>query len=168
MQIHNIKRPKSKIAPKQRVGRGGKRGTYSGKGGKGQTARAGRKIQSQLKEQLLRTPKMRGAGNVIIKKDIYEIQLRHIAEQCPNNFEVTEQSLRKQGLIPKRAKKFKIIGSIKKLDKKFSIKGIDITKSGKEIIGKAGGTIVKIEPAPKPAKFPKREKPVKPAKPAKK
>ncbi len=155
MQIHNLKRPKGIIASKQRVGRGGKRGTYSGKGGKGQTARAGRKIQSQLKEQLLRTPKKRGEGNVIIKKDIFEVQLRDIVEKCENNSEITEKLLRKKELVSKRSRKFKIIGSVKKLDKKFILKDIPASKSVVDLIEKAGGSIVVSESKPKKEKVKK-------------
>ena len=43
MQIHEIQREHSNRASRQ-VGRGGKRGKTSGRGGKGQTARAGNKI----------------------------------------------------------------------------------------------------------------------------
>lgn len=41
MQLHELK-PKHKAKKKKRVGRGGKRGTFSGRGVKGQKARAGR------------------------------------------------------------------------------------------------------------------------------
>ncbi|RKY30246.1 MAG: 50S ribosomal protein L15, partial [Candidatus Omnitrophota bacterium] len=49
MQIHNIK---SQSRNKKRVGRGGKRGTYSGRGIKGQRARAGAKIPSSQRRQI--------------------------------------------------------------------------------------------------------------------
>src|SRR3989344_2185398 len=40
MQIHEIKKPKH-LKKAKRIGRGGKRGTFSGKGSKGQKARSG-------------------------------------------------------------------------------------------------------------------------------
>lgn len=43
MQLHQLK-IKKKNKSKKRVGRGGKRGTYCGKGIKGQKCRAGRKL----------------------------------------------------------------------------------------------------------------------------
>ena len=87
MQIHNLK-PKTKIQKSQRIGRGGKRGTYSGKGGKGQTAHGGRKIPSELKEQILRLPKLRGATNRTVKVEIFEIQLKILLDSfsAPNLF----------------------------------------------------------------------------------
>ena len=44
------------------VGRGGKRGKTSGRGGKGQTARAGNKRRPELRDFIKRIPKLRGRG----------------------------------------------------------------------------------------------------------
>jgi large subunit ribosomal protein L15 len=59
MQIHELK-PKHKNKGKKRVGRGGKKGTYSGKGIKGQKARAGRKMVPIIRELIKRYPKLKG------------------------------------------------------------------------------------------------------------
>lgn len=59
MQLHQIS-PLHKLKESKRVGRGGKRGTYSGRGMKGQKARAGRRIRSQFRDFVLRVPKLRG------------------------------------------------------------------------------------------------------------
>ena len=58
MQIHNLKNPNKKR--KKRIGRGGKRGTYSGKGMKGQKSRAGHRIRPQLRDIIKKIPKRRG------------------------------------------------------------------------------------------------------------
>ena len=59
MQINNLKREhpnkKSRL-----VGRGGTRGKTSGRGGKGQTARAGNKRRPELRDIIKKLPKMRG------------------------------------------------------------------------------------------------------------
>ncbi len=60
--INEIKRTHA-LRRSQRVGRGGKRGTYSGRGQKGQRARAGRNIKSQARESLLKIPQQRGTGS---------------------------------------------------------------------------------------------------------
>jgi large subunit ribosomal protein L15 len=140
MQIHNLK-PKTKIQKSQRIGRGGKRGTYSGKGGKGQTAHGGRKIPSELKEQILRLPKLRGATNRTVKVEIFEIQLKTLVQKCPDNFKVSLESLRKIKLLPKRVTKFKIIGKASLIDKKLFLKNCPITKTGAALIEKAGGKV---------------------------
>lgn len=60
MQFHDLKVNKKKS--KKRVGRGGKRGTFSGRGVKGQKARSGskKKIAGGQTSILKRTPKLRG------------------------------------------------------------------------------------------------------------
>ncbi|KKU11931.1 MAG: hypothetical protein UX16_C0001G0027 [Parcubacteria group bacterium GW2011_GWB1_45_7] len=62
MQLHELK-PTTVNKGKKRIGRGGKRGTYSGKGMKGQKSRAGRRIRPAIRDLMQRTPKLRGAKN---------------------------------------------------------------------------------------------------------
>ena len=62
MQLHTLQ-PLNSLKGKKRVGRGGKRGTYSGRGQKGQRSRAGRKIRPAMRDLIQRLPKLRGAGN---------------------------------------------------------------------------------------------------------
>ncbi len=140
MQVHNLK-PKTKIQKTQRIGRGGKRGTYSGKGGKGQTAHGGRKIPSELKEQILRLPKLRGATNQFKKNDAFEIQLKILIQKYPDSSIVNLSSLRKMKLLPKRITNFKIIGKANNIDKKLFLKDCKITKTGTALIEKAGGKV---------------------------
>ncbi len=70
MQLHELK-PNHPRTAEKRVGRGGKRGTFSGKGTKGQHARAGHKIRPAERDFIQRLPKMRGVGNVAanVKKE---------------------------------------------------------------------------------------------------
>ena len=59
MQIHNLKRVhKNKFD--RIVGRGGRHGKTSGRGGKGQTARSGNKRRPELRDIIKRLPKNRG------------------------------------------------------------------------------------------------------------
>lgn len=59
MQIHNLKRiHKNKFD--RIVGRGGRHGKTSGRGGKGQTARSGNKRRPELRDIIKRLPKNRG------------------------------------------------------------------------------------------------------------
>lgn len=59
MQLHQIK-PSHKSKSEKRIGRGGKRGTYSGRGIKGQKARAGAKKRPALRDFVKKIPKKRG------------------------------------------------------------------------------------------------------------
>jgi large subunit ribosomal protein L15 len=74
MQIHNLKRL-HKNKRDRLVGRGGKHAKTSGRGGKGQTARAGNKRRPELRDIIKKLPKNRGyqfnsvRKAVVIKKD---------------------------------------------------------------------------------------------------
>jgi len=59
MQIHNLKR-EHKNKKDRLVGRGGKHAKTSGRGGKGQTARAGNKRRPELRDIIKKLPKNRG------------------------------------------------------------------------------------------------------------
>lgn len=59
MQIHLLKR-KHKNKKDRIVGRGGKHAKTSGRGGKGQTARAGNKRRPELRDIIKKLPKNRG------------------------------------------------------------------------------------------------------------
>ena len=59
MQLHELK-PIHKNKESKKIGRGGKRGTYSGKGMKGQRSRAGARMQPIIRELTKRYPKLRG------------------------------------------------------------------------------------------------------------
>jgi ribosomal protein L15 len=57
MQLHTLKR-KTQRQTKQQVGRGSKRGKTSGRGQKGQTSRAGRKLRPEIREIIKKIPKL--------------------------------------------------------------------------------------------------------------
>ena len=74
MQAHNLKRL-HKNKKDRIVGRGGKHAKTSGRGGKGQTARAGNKRRPELRDIIKKLPKNRGYSfksvrkALILKKD---------------------------------------------------------------------------------------------------
>ncbi|MFA6177654.1 MAG: hypothetical protein WC694_02045 [Candidatus Paceibacterota bacterium] len=59
MQIHNLKRT-HKNKKDRLIGRGGKHAKTAGRGGKGQTARAGNKRRPELRDIIKKLPKNRG------------------------------------------------------------------------------------------------------------
>ena len=69
MQIHNLKR-QHKNKKDRIVGRGGKHAKTSGRGGKGQTARAGNKRRPELRDIIKKLPKNRGYQFKSIQKMI--------------------------------------------------------------------------------------------------
>ncbi len=74
MQIHNLKRL-HKNKKDRIVGRGGKHAKTSGRGGKGQTARAGNKRRPELRDIIKKLPKNRGyrfnsrKKNLVLKRE---------------------------------------------------------------------------------------------------
>ena len=62
MQLYELK-PNHKNKKHKRVGRGGKRGTTSGKGTKGQKSRAGHRIRPAERDLIQRLPKLKGFNN---------------------------------------------------------------------------------------------------------
>ena len=69
MQTHNLKRV-HKNKKDRIVGRGGKHAKTSGRGGKGQTARAGNKRRPELRDIIKKLPKNRGYQFKSIRKII--------------------------------------------------------------------------------------------------
>ncbi|MBU2101416.1 hypothetical protein KKH05_01725 [Patescibacteria group bacterium] len=67
MNLHDIS-PINKNKKKKRIGRGGKRGTFSGRGIKGQKSRAGRKIRPASRDLIQQLPKLRGSKNMGARK----------------------------------------------------------------------------------------------------
>ncbi|MEX1013785.1 MAG: 50S ribosomal protein L15 [Candidatus Paceibacterota bacterium] len=138
MQINDLK-PKLKKKGRKRVGRGGKRGTYSGRGIKGQKARAGRKIPSQKKEMISKFPKLKGLKNPRKSREAKIFNVSDL-ERYFKEGSITKQDFLEKRLVNKRDI-IKILGK-GDLSKKFEIKDIKTSKSAKEKIEKAGGKVV--------------------------
>lgn len=142
VQLHTIKQ-KKKNKTKKRVGRGGKRGAYSGKGMKGQKSRAGRKIRPQLRDIIKKIPKKRGYRFSSIRKKPAIVNLKDLEKIFKNGAEVNPQSLLKAGLIEYKKGKIpavKLLGS-GKITKKLLVSECQISESAKQKIEKAKGKV---------------------------
>jgi len=142
MQIHQLQ-PKHKNKSRKRIGRGGKRGTYSGKGIKGQSCRAGRKFQPIIRELIKRYPKLRGyrESGVVVLTAVINLSV------LDNNFKegdnVNPKVLLEKGLIDKIKNKVPNVKILANGDitKKLTINGCMISKMAENKIKKAGGVI---------------------------
>lgn len=143
MQIHQLKVKKRK--DKKQVGRGGKRGTYSGKGNKGQKARSGAKInplfeggRSSLLERL---KKVRGFKSRNAKKTV--VKLEALEKVFKNGDVISVESLVAAKIIDKKSSRNGVkILSVGAITKKLSVaKEILLSQTAKDAIIKAGGTI---------------------------
>jgi len=145
MQVHQLKKPKNKSSEreKRRIGRGGKRGTYSGKGIKGQKSRAGAKIRPQIREDVLKFPKRRGVYFNPLKKPSTIVKLEDIVSAFPEGGIINPKKLKKANLI-KTAKSdhrsIKILGATT-LSKSYTIRNCFASQRVKDAIAKAGGKI---------------------------
>lgn len=113
---------KFKLKKKKRIGRGGKKGNYSGRGLKGQKSRAGRRIRPAERDIILKFPKLRGFKFKSIKTKPFVVNLEKIDKKFNEGEKVDYQTLieRKIIKIPKSKKniKIKILGK-GNLDKKL-------------------------------------------------
>ena len=133
MQIHQLK-PKHKLKKKKRVGRGGKKGTYSGKGNKGQRSRAGRKFAPNIREIIKRYPKLRGYKFNKREKNLVVINIGDLEKKFKDSEIVSPKSLLEKKLIRRikgKTPKVKILGK-GEITKKLVIEGCELSKSAKE------------------------------------
>jgi len=133
MQIHQIK-PKHKLKKKKRVGRGGKRGTYSGKGIKGQKSRAGRKMVPVIRELIKKYPKLRGYRAQNRAKDVAVVNLKDLDKNFKDSEIVNPKALLEKKLIRRikgRTPKVKILGK-GELSKKLIIEDCEMSENVKE------------------------------------
>ena len=147
MKLNELQVPKEATSkPTKRLGRGsatGQGGT-SGKGHKGQRSRSGggvrRGFEGGQMPLIRRVPK-RGFFNIF--RTNYEIvNLSDIANKGLDG-EITPEVLKSSGLIKNSKMKVKILG-MGKITKALNIKAHSFSKSAREKIEKAGGTIEEI------------------------
>jgi large subunit ribosomal protein L15 len=142
MQLHNIK-SNSANKSRKRIGRGGKRGTYSGRGLKGQKSRSGARIRPAYRDILKKLPKQRGFKFKSIKEKPVAINILDLEKNFKDGEIISPSALATKGMVVKfggRLPKVKILatGEIKK---KITVKDCLISVAAKEKIEKAGGKI---------------------------
>lgn len=147
MQLNTLK-PASQRITSARVGRGGKRGKTSGRGTKGQKARAGRKMRPEMRDQIKKIPKRRGYGKNrarTVRTSVLEyvpVNLAALESTFEAGATVTPAVLCEKGLVAKRAGRVpavKILGT-GTLSKKLSVTGCAVSETAKKAIEAAGGS----------------------------
>lgn len=141
MQLHNLRLDGAHSNRKsRRVGRGGKRGTTSGRGQKGQKSRSGHRIRPAIRDLIIRLPKRRGFRNKSIAKKAATLKVDDLKDLSGV---IDRETLMKAGLIGSRdTRTIKILGE-GEISRAVTLKGILASKTAKMKIEKAGG---KIEP----------------------
>ncbi len=147
LSLNNLSPTKGSTHKKKRVGRGpgSGLGKTAGRGHKGQKSRSGysRKIGFEGGQMPLqrRLPK-RGFTN-IFKKKWLEISLAKLEESFNAGDEITPEVLHGKGLIKKAKHDLVILGN-GEISKALKISAHRFTKTAREKIEKAGGSITEI------------------------
>ena len=142
MQIHNVKR-NTKQKTHTQLGRGGRHGKTSGRGGKGQTARAGNKRRPQMRDVIKKLPKLRGYKFASIQNDFYPVNLDSLDRAFSNGDAVTLASLIEKKVVRVKGgnnPRVKILAR-GALTKKLKITGCTMSATAKAAIEKVGGTV---------------------------
>ncbi len=142
MQIHQLK-PIHKSKKRKRVARGGKRGTYSGRGQKGQKSRAGRKLEPFIRGLIKKYPKLRGYKFKGLANNIAIVNIFDLEKKFEKSEIVSPKSLLSKRLIRRingKTPKVKILGE-GETKKALTVIGCQASKQAKEKIEKAGGAI---------------------------
>lgn len=140
MKIHELKR-KTKNKKYPLIGRGGKRGKTSGRGGKGQTARAGHKARPEMRDIIKRMPKLRGYAFKGISKKPIIVNVGAL-EIFANGSSITPKTLVEKGIVEMHAGKNPVIKilALGALTKKLIVSGCATSGEAKAKIEKAGGS----------------------------
>lgn len=145
MQLHTLTRHTERKKEK-RVGRGGKRGTFSGRGTKGQKARAGHRIRPELRDIIKKLPKMRGRGKnslltivpkpAVVNLDSLELTF-NVGEVVSPTSLLAHKLIRP---LSGKAPVVKILGR-GALTKKLSFESCNISESAMKKITAVGGSV---------------------------
>lgn len=144
MTLHTIRPGKGSRRAGKRVGRGlSKGGTYSGRGAKGQRARAGGRSGLKLKgirTMMLRLPKRRGFKS--LAREVEAVNVSDLARAFAAGTKVTPAFLSKKGLISSATVPAKVLGD-GTINIALTLSGLKVSAGAKAKIEKAGGSILK-------------------------
>jgi large subunit ribosomal protein L15 len=153
MQLHELK-PSTQRKERKRVGRGGKRGTYAGKGMKGQKSRSGSGMRADFRggdTPLWKLfPKQRGAKKKVkVKHRLFQVRqdkpvvlnLDILNERFKEGDKVSLETLLKKGLIDNIKNEVKILGN-GKIEKKLHFDGLIYSMTALKKIQESGSDII--------------------------
>ncbi len=147
--LHQLKPAKGSKRARRRVGRGNGSGmgTYSGKGNKGQNARGGAPylFEGGQLPLIKRLPHMRGF-TPINRVAFLPINLATLEDRFESGDDVTPEVLLERRIARRKQDPIKVLGS-GDFTKKLNVTAHAFSKTAREKIEKAGGTVTVIEAA---------------------
>jgi large subunit ribosomal protein L15 len=148
LSLNNLHPAKGSTHRKKRLGRGPGTGLgkTSGRGEKGQKSRSGYSMKIGFEGGQMplhrRLPK-RGFTNIFKKKWI-EVSLAALEKQFAENDDVTPEVMHHRGIIKKAKHDIVVLGN-GEVSKSLKVSAHRFTKSAREKIEKAGGTVTVIQ-----------------------
>ena len=146
MKQNSIKPTVGSKKRRMRVGRGGIKGTYSGRGMKGQNARTGGGVRPGFEggqtPLLRRMPKLKGFRNPN-KVAYFPLNIGRLDQLFEDGAKIDAESLIKRGMISKPCK-IKLLGN-GETSKKFTVTVDLASASAAKKLEKAGGTLTLIK-----------------------
>ncbi len=148
MQTHTLKRNTANRKARQ-VGRGGTRGKTSGRGGKGQTARAGNKRRPELRDIIKKLPKRRGYGKnralTVNPEGLNPVTLplARLKGKFKAGDTITPTVLVEKGIVSKvngRLPRVKLVGK-DAVEGSFTFQNILASAGARKMIEDAGGSV---------------------------
>ncbi len=126
------------------MGRGGKRGKTSGRGTKGQKARAGHKIRPEIRDVIMRIPKLRGYRFKSRFKASVPVNISKLDAVFTSGDTVSLETLVEKKVISRISGAIPAVKILSggELSKKLTFKGIKVSAGARTKIEKAGGSIV--------------------------
>ena len=142
MQIHNGRRLHKRKKEKN-VGRGGIRGTYSGRGIKGQKAHGSHGIRPELRDIIKKIHKRRGYKFTPVSEKPAVVSLSAIDREFFDGATVSPKTLFEKKLVSRRGNKMPRVKVLATgdIERKVSVSGCIVSRSAREKILKAGGSV---------------------------
>jgi large subunit ribosomal protein L15 len=140
ISLNNIKKNSGKSSRKKRIGRGNSSGsgTYSGRGQKGQKARAGvgksKLKRLGMKRDLLKIPKARGFKSLKTKNQVVSVE--NINKNFKDGDIISPETLMEKKLISKKNLAVKILGKEKIEPKNLKFEKVLFSESVRQQVEK--------------------------------
>ncbi len=143
MQIHQLQ-PIHKNRKARRIGHGGKKGTYSGRGMKGQKSRTGYRTQPRIRELLKKYPKLRGYRRKKIGEKPTPVNLELLEKYFDSEETVNPRLLAQKNIVRTIKGRIPVVKILAKgeITKVFVIEDCGVSQAAKEKIEKAGGKVI--------------------------
>lgn len=145
LYLHTIKPASGSKKKRKTIGRGGKRGTYSGRGLKGQRSRSGGKshtLRRGLRQLVERTHKLPGFKSIYPKPAV--VSLRDLSRHFEDGDTVNPASLVQKNLIQNSAQGVKILAN-GHINVKINVENCLSSAGAKQAIEAVGGTVKGVE-----------------------